>query len=192
MPDDLRYFLAIARSRSLSLAAKELGVSPPTVSRRLTAIEKGLGVSLFDRTTAGYKPSDAGIQILETAEHVEEQIDDIGRKLFGRDRELRVPPHYLHRVHGQSVSVATARRVRRTASGHRHRTGVHVSALELESRRGRYRDPHHQPTAAKADGRKVAKAAFDVYRAAMRSASGPHREDLNECYWIDERRRHGR
>ena len=52
--DDHRFFLAIARAGSLTAAAKSLSVSQPTVSRRLEAMEKGLGVRLFTRTRKGY------------------------------------------------------------------------------------------------------------------------------------------
>ena len=84
--DDLRYFLAIARTGSLTAAARDLHVSQPTVSRRLASIEQPLGVTLFDRTQRGYELSPAGIEILDTAEHVEDTFDEIGRRIFARDR----------------------------------------------------------------------------------------------------------
>jgi len=87
--DDLRYFLAIARAESLSGAGRELGVSQPTVSRRLAAIEDRLGVRLFDRTKQGYMLSPAGSGILETVEHVEQELADIDRRVFGEDWRLR-------------------------------------------------------------------------------------------------------
>ena len=46
--DDLRYFLAVARAGSLSAAGRDLGVSQPTVSRRLASMEARLSVRLFD------------------------------------------------------------------------------------------------------------------------------------------------
>ena len=50
--DDYRYFLAIARTGSLTAAGRGLGVSQPTVSRRLETMEARLKVRLFDRTNA--------------------------------------------------------------------------------------------------------------------------------------------
>ena len=58
--DDIRYFLAIARTATLSGAAKELNVSQPTVSRRLAAMEQGFGVKLFDFIQGRYTPSAEG------------------------------------------------------------------------------------------------------------------------------------
>ena len=86
--DDLRFFLAIARSHSLTAAGRKLGVSQPTVSRRLAAMEGRLGVRLFDRTKAGYELSAPGAEIFETAQHVEDELNGIDRKVFGRDRRL--------------------------------------------------------------------------------------------------------
>jgi DNA-binding transcriptional LysR family regulator len=86
--DDIRFFLAIARASTLSGAARELNVSQPTVSRRLAAMERGFGVKLFDRTADGYEVSSPGADILETAKHVEEELNSIDRKVFGQDWRL--------------------------------------------------------------------------------------------------------
>ena len=86
--DDLRYFLAVARSASLSEAGRRLGVSQPTVSRRLAAMEARLGVRLFERGARGHALSAAGGEILETAERVEEEITGIGRRVYGHDGRL--------------------------------------------------------------------------------------------------------
>ncbi|MCI0995922.1 LysR family transcriptional regulator, partial [Pseudomonas corrugata] len=50
---DVRVFLAIARSGSLGAAAKLLGVSHPTVGRRLQVLEQSSGQPIFLRTTQG-------------------------------------------------------------------------------------------------------------------------------------------
>ena len=86
--DDIRFFLAIARARSMTAAARELGVSQPTVSRRLAAMEARLGVRLFARARGGYQPSAAGRDILETAKRIEADLSEIDRKVSGRDRRL--------------------------------------------------------------------------------------------------------
>ena len=86
--DDLRFFLAIARTGALTAAARELRISQPTVSRRLASMEKRLGVSLFDRTRRGYEPTQAGLDILDTAEHVEDAFSEIERRIVARDRTL--------------------------------------------------------------------------------------------------------
>src|SRR5690242_12350760 len=47
--DDLRVFLAVARRGSHKAAARQLGVDPTTVGRRLAALDAALGVKLFER-----------------------------------------------------------------------------------------------------------------------------------------------
>lgn len=86
--DDYRYFLAIARARSLTAAGRVLGVSQPTVSRRLEAMELRLKVRLFDRTQRGYEMTPAAMDIYETIERVGEDLSDIERKVFGKDLQL--------------------------------------------------------------------------------------------------------
>lgn len=68
---DLRVLLELARSRSLSGAAKRLGVRHTTVARRLEALELTVNTPLFDRTPSGYLPNAAGAKLLSVAEAVE-------------------------------------------------------------------------------------------------------------------------
>jgi DNA-binding transcriptional LysR family regulator len=69
--DDLRSFLAVTRTESLSEAARSIGVNHTTVARRIQALEEGLEVRLFDKTPAGYILTDTGAQLLRLAEQVE-------------------------------------------------------------------------------------------------------------------------
>ena len=56
----LHYFHVAAVEGSVAAAAERLGVTQPTVSEQVRALEKTLGVSLFERTTTGLKLTDAG------------------------------------------------------------------------------------------------------------------------------------
>jgi DNA-binding transcriptional LysR family regulator len=86
--DDYRFFLAIARAGSLTAAGRALGVSQPTVSRRLETMEARLKVRLFDKTQRGYEMTPAAMDIFETVERVGEDLSDIERKVFGKDLQL--------------------------------------------------------------------------------------------------------
>lgn len=86
--DDLRTFLAVARSGSLTEAARSLGVSYSTVSRRLAALEEGLGARLFDRDAAGYQPTAVGAEMLESARRMEAEFDALSRRVRGSDARL--------------------------------------------------------------------------------------------------------
>lgn len=85
--DDHRYFLAIARQRSLTSAAKVLGVSQPTVSRRLEAMETTFNARLFDRTHQGYVLTPTGAELFNSVVRVEEELAEANRKIYGSDQQ---------------------------------------------------------------------------------------------------------
>jgi len=62
--DDFRIFLAVVQTGSVNRAASHLGLSQPTASRRLSRLEKRLGVSLFDRDRTGPRLTHHGKRIL--------------------------------------------------------------------------------------------------------------------------------
>lgn len=72
--DDLKYYLAVARSKSLSEAARGLRVSPSTVSRRIQDLEQALGTKLFTHRQDGYDLNEAGANLLSAAEQAEANL----------------------------------------------------------------------------------------------------------------------
>ena len=86
--DDVRSFLAIARTRSLSGAARELGVRQSTMSRRLEAMEARNGARLLQRTTNGYELTALGEAVLGNAERMEAEAIAVERTVQGRDVAL--------------------------------------------------------------------------------------------------------
>ncbi|MDK1387981.1 LysR family transcriptional regulator [Sinorhizobium sp. 8-89] len=83
--NDLRYFLAVARTGSLSAATRELGTSQATIGRRVQALETALGAVLFERLNTGYVLTSAGREIQARAEAAEASVLAVAR---GVDREL--------------------------------------------------------------------------------------------------------
>ena len=71
--DDLRFLLAVARSGSMSGAARALKVNHATVIRRVRSLEEQLGTSLFDRVGHTYVITPAGQVAFDAAEQMEEQ-----------------------------------------------------------------------------------------------------------------------
>jgi DNA-binding transcriptional LysR family regulator len=86
--DDLKHFLAIARAGSTLGAAKLLGLSQPTVQRRIMALEKSLGCQLVERYPSGYRLSALGTELLTRAEDIEKAVDDFSRHLQLHDGGL--------------------------------------------------------------------------------------------------------
>ena len=87
--DDLRFFLALARQRTVSAAGRELDVKHTTVSRRIKALEQRLGTRLFDHLSDGYALTPAGENLFHNALNMEEQAQAVDRQVFGLDSQLQ-------------------------------------------------------------------------------------------------------
>jgi len=85
---DVRYFLAVAREGSTIAAAKALGVSQPTVQRRIAALEEALRRSLFEPHPTGTRLTDLGREMLPYAEAIERAAVDFERNLAASDKGL--------------------------------------------------------------------------------------------------------
>ena len=72
--DDMRFFLAVARARTLSAAAKSLLVDPTTVGRRIDRLAGELKTTLFEVGPAGHMLTASGIELQKHAEEVERSI----------------------------------------------------------------------------------------------------------------------
>jgi DNA-binding transcriptional LysR family regulator len=83
--NDVRFFLAVARGRTLARAASTLRVDQTTVGRRLASLESRLGVALFQRSPSGFRVSAAGARVLEAAERMEEAALELGSGAAGED-----------------------------------------------------------------------------------------------------------
>jgi DNA-binding transcriptional LysR family regulator len=87
--DDYQYFLAVATSGSVSAAARKLGQSHSTVIRRLDKLEGALDVRLFERFQSGYVLSASGEELLALLGPIDEGMQDVARKIGGRDAALQ-------------------------------------------------------------------------------------------------------
>ncbi|WP_322544791.1 LysR family transcriptional regulator [Rhodococcoides fascians] len=72
--DDLRYLLAVARTGRRRSAALDLGVDLTTVSRRIRALEKALGVRLLQRSGDSWELTDVGRAVAEKARLIEDAV----------------------------------------------------------------------------------------------------------------------
>lgn len=86
--NDLRFFLAVARSGSTLAASRRMKVSQATVSRRLTEFEEALGIQLFVRSASGYALAPRGEALLPLAEAVELAVERFGHALDAETRRL--------------------------------------------------------------------------------------------------------
>lgn len=82
-PADFGFFSTLVASGSLSAAARELGLTPAAVSKRLTQMEKRLGVPLVNRTTRRMMLTSEGEVYLEHARRILDEVDALSERLGG-------------------------------------------------------------------------------------------------------------
>jgi len=88
----LRYFVAVAKSGTLSRASADLGRTPQTLSHQIQALEQALGIPLFERRGRRLVLTEAGAQVLDYAEEIfalgEDLLEAVERQ--SGDRPLRL------------------------------------------------------------------------------------------------------
>src|SRR5712664_4609902 len=77
--DNLKFFLALAETGSLSRASEKLRVDHSTVARRIEMLEHGLGVRLVERLSRSYRLTAEGERVRDRAKEIEAGIADIHR-----------------------------------------------------------------------------------------------------------------
>ena len=84
--NDLRYVLAVSRGKTLTAAARLLGVDDTTVARRLTAVQETIGVRLYQRLADGtLRLTTSGERAALHAERIEREIGLLAEGLAGVD-----------------------------------------------------------------------------------------------------------
>ncbi len=111
----LEYFLAVAKAHSLTLAAAELGVAQPTLTKSIRALEAELGVKLFRRQPRGVELTSYGQSLLRHAQTLNVQISDAVKELRSLQEGMAgsvaigAGPAWLRRL----LPLAVARTVKR-------------------------------------------------------------------------------
>jgi len=86
--NDLRYFVAVADQGSTLKAGRALRVSQTTVARRLGALEEAIGLTLFERRSAGYSLTPDGESLLLHARQVAGAATQFETIAASRERNL--------------------------------------------------------------------------------------------------------
>lgn len=114
----LRIFLAVAHSSTLTRASKQLGLAQPSLSKQLASLEESAGTRLFDRAHNRMILTDAGQLLLHHAQNVLREIDEAEAGL----REFTAGKRAVIRIAGlnsviKAILPAALRRCGGPASG---------------------------------------------------------------------------
>src|SRR5262252_10587751 len=162
--DDVRFFLAVARAGSLSGAARALSVGHVTVGRRITLLEKRLGVTLLNRTPDGFATTSAGEAILRQCMAMENAALDLERTAAGRDSlvagSVRVTTTEALAYQVVAPAIAT---LRQAHPGLQVDLVVGVRSLDVARRDADLAVRFARPSAPDLIGRKLGEVGFTLY-----------------------------
>ena len=134
----LRALVAVDDARTFTDAAISLGTSQASVSRSIAALERTLGVRVFQRTTRSVTPSAAGKRIIEHARRVLNEAKLLEEAARDHAGELRV---------GYAWSALGSRTLPCSAAGRRRTRGRNLSGSSQAPRRRAWRtDPSIWPS----------------------------------------------
>ncbi|HEX3862000.1 MAG TPA: LysR family transcriptional regulator [Stellaceae bacterium] len=194
--DNARVFLAVARHGSLRAAGRALGLSQPTIGRRLATFEAafGGGPALFDRLPEGLRLNTAGEALMEAAE----QLEDAALALERRHAAASPALSGTVRVSvGEWAAVFLARNLGRVSAS---APGVTVELVEtretanLARREADLAVRHHPPQSGDLYVAKLGVFACAVYRRqdCERDAWVTYTEEQSHyptARWVQERLR---
>jgi DNA-binding transcriptional LysR family regulator len=86
--NQLRAFLETAETGSLSAAARKLGLTQPTLSRQVAAIERSLGVTLFERVGKAVVLTGSGLALLEHARTMGAAAEELRTAATGQSQAV--------------------------------------------------------------------------------------------------------
>jgi DNA-binding transcriptional LysR family regulator len=86
--DQIRFFLALAEHKTLSMSARSLNVSHTTVLRRIRSFEDQLQAQLFTQTRSGYRLTQAGHTLFAEANKMRSTVTALSRNISGADNQM--------------------------------------------------------------------------------------------------------
>jgi len=166
--DDLKHFLAFARTGSMQSAAKTLGVNQSTVQRRIAELEECVGHRLVERHLGSYRLTPLGEQLRPAAEGVEAAVTSFERQLAACDKGLT---GNVRVTCGSSVA-ACLRRTPLIDAFHARYPGLRVELvisdrhLDLSKGEADIAIRLGEPSDETLVGRKIADASWSVYASS--------------------------
>lgn len=163
--NDLRHFLAVARTGGLARAAEISGTSMPTLSRRMNRLEQQLGHKLFARDKKGFHLTATGKKFVAYCEDVEAATFVIDRWRDGmlESRSVRISAGswtslHLARNHVDLWQPGDTFKIEFVTSEDSIDIGRRAADIGIRNRR---------PDQNRLAGRKISSVAFAAYRKTV-------------------------
>ena len=180
--DDLRVFLTLAREGTLTTAARALGVSHPTVARRVQALEGQIGARLFERLPDRFVPTSAGEQLLADTEAMEKAALSIHRRSAALSDTVK---GVVRLSAGEAMAAFLARHLpglRAALSQIEFEVIASHTLANLSRREADLLIREQVPDLADIVARKLGRVAYAVY--AARDLALPRKAVLEQLPWI--------
>ncbi len=182
--DDLRVFLTLAREGTLSTAAKALGVSHPTVARRVHALEHQIGARLFERLPDRFVPTSAGEELLADTEAMEKAALSINRRSAGLSDTVS---GVVRLSAGEAMAVLVARHLPLLRAKLRHIEFEVIASHTLANLSRREADlliRDQVPELASIVARKLCRVAYAIYAARKLEVKHTAVPALADLPWV--------
>lgn len=172
--DDMRFFLAVARTGKVTEAGKRLGVDQATVGRRIHQLEQRLQAMLFDKSPRGYELTETGQRFLPFAEDMESKAEEAREAIAGQTKQLSgaVRIGAPEGVASHLISVAAADLCRRNPDLEVQLVAL-PRAFSLSKREVDFAVSVSRPTGGRVKVRKIADYELHVYAAPAYLARHP-------------------
>lgn len=79
---DIPFFVEVAKTKSFTIAAENMDVPISTLSRRITSMEKDLGVRLFNRNTRNVELTESGKSFFENCSFILTEVENARERLL--------------------------------------------------------------------------------------------------------------
>ncbi|WP_282605512.1 LysR family transcriptional regulator [Pelagibius sp. Alg239-R121] len=183
--DDLRLFLAVAQAGGLAGATSVTQASAPTLSRRMTHLERAFGTALFDRHQSGYDLTSAGRELLDQVRNMDLQAQSINAW-----RQQIDPRPVVKITAGVWTSVFIARhlnRITRGATAPRIELLTGANFLNLSRREADLGIRNQKPEQQGLARRRIGPVKFAIYGQKDYVDANPHAGDdtrFAACDWV--------
>lgn len=183
--DNIRIFVAVARAGGLAGATEITNLSPPTLGRRLLALEQDLGVTLFTRHRTGYGLTTAGQELLERSATLEQ-----GAIAIEQWRTIIDPRPVIKIAAGAWTSSFIARNIQQLLPP---KVAIRIELLsgirfiDLSRREANLAIRNRRPHQTGLAGRKIGQVDFAIYGARAYIAENPNaktEKKFEACEWI--------